>query len=187
MPFIPPIPDIVDATFHTKVETLKDIFEIAAIVVGGAWTYFHYIKGRTFKSRLELSLECSVEEGGGDRKYIIARMTLKCVGLARVPIDQHGSGLIIYAELPRDDADLSQPIEALWAQTFAAVNVFRNHRWIEAEEVVHEQMMIELPKEHASAYKLKLKINSKDVTWTTETTASVEHDLRKEKQNGNAR
>jgi hypothetical protein len=175
--------EAVQSAIHTNVETLKNIFEIAAIIVGGAWTYLNYFRGRTFKSRLEPSIECRAEKSGGNRDYLIVCMTLKCVGLAKVPIDQYGSGLIVYMEVPRDNANIQGPTEARWSETYWVIEVFKNHGWIESEEVVHEQVMIELPKQHAPAYKLKLKINSKNVTWTTVSTINVEHDLRNEGNN----
>lgn len=185
MQFIPPCcpAEAVKSAIHTNIETLKNIFEIAAIIVGGAWTYLNFFRGRTFKSRLEPSIECRAEEGGGNRHYLIVCMTLKCVGLAKVPIDQYGSGLIVYMEVPRDNADIQGPTEARWSKTYWVIDVFKNHGWIESEEIVHEQVMIELPKQHAPAYKLKLKINSKKVTWTTVSTINVEHDLKKEGKN----
>ena len=176
--------EAVKTAIHADIETLKNLFEIAAIIVGGAWTYLNHFRGRTFKSRLEPTIECRAEEAGGQRHYLIVCMTLKCVGLAKVPIDQYGSGLVIYMEVPRDNSDIEGPVEARWSQDYSVVSVFTSHGWIESEEVVHEQLMIELPKQHASAYKLKLKINSKNVTWTTVSTVNVEHDLKEDGNNG---
>jgi hypothetical protein len=39
------------------IATIKDVAEIIAVFVGGAWAYFNYFRGRTYKPRIELSLQ----------------------------------------------------------------------------------------------------------------------------------
>ncbi len=43
------------------IEVLKNVCEIAAITIGGIWTYFNFFKGRTYKPRLECEVDGSVE------------------------------------------------------------------------------------------------------------------------------
>ncbi|MFZ1009906.1 MAG: hypothetical protein WAN65_23920 [Candidatus Sulfotelmatobacter sp.] len=165
------------AASHDYIESIKNLFEIAAIVVGGFWTYLNYIRGRTYKSRLEPSITCRAEKGAA-RCHLVALVQLKCVGLSRVPIDQHGTALIMYFSLPRAEADVTESMQVRWSRTFSAVDVFTNHAWIEAGEVISEQLMIELPKYHAHAYRIKVKINSGRYSWTTVTTVNVEEDCK---------
>jgi len=106
-------------------------------------------------------------------------MQVKCVGSAQAFIDRRGTGLMLYGQLPRAGS-VSEPKEVRWAQTFSAVNIFPNHVWVEAGEVISEQVMIELPNPPAHAYKVRVKLNSGEYSWTTITTVNVDHDLAKE-------
>jgi hypothetical protein len=53
------------STFGSGVETLKNIFEILAILVGAAWTYLNYIRGRIYKPRLECSVDAAIRKHSG--------------------------------------------------------------------------------------------------------------------------
>ncbi len=78
------------------VETLKNICEILAILVGAAWTYLNYFRGRTYKPRLECSVDASVEKHSG-RSFLRATVRVRNIGLSKVPIEQKGTALLIYS------------------------------------------------------------------------------------------
>jgi hypothetical protein len=171
------------APWRSNIEAIKNICEIGGILVGGLWTYLNYFRGRIYKSRLEPTVTCRAEMGA-TCCCLVVFMQVKCAGSAQVFIDRHGTGLMLYGQLPRA-GNVSEPKEVRWAQTFSAVNIFPNHVWVEAGEVISEQVMIELPNPPAHAYKVRVKLNSGEYSWTTITTANVDHDLTKESNNGN--
>ncbi len=78
------------------VETLKNAFEIAAIVVGALWTYFNFFKGRTYRSRLECEVDGTVETRAG-RLLLKVVVRAKNVGLSRVLVGQEGTILQLHS------------------------------------------------------------------------------------------
>jgi hypothetical protein len=105
----------------TNVET---VLKILAIVVAGAWAYFNYFKGRTYRPRLELDAEASRR----CPTHVIVSVSLKNVGLSKVEVKQVGSALRIC--MHDCSADLSCPHLAEW-QHVATLPLWEHHHWIE--------------------------------------------------------
>lgn len=162
--FTPPQPEPV---LKTSVEVAKNICEIVAILVGAFWTYLNYFRGRTYRPRLECAIDASVQEHS-DYAYLKVVTRVKNVGLSKVPIDQEGTGLLVYS-LRALDSGPSSPIQAKWNDSGGAFSVLTNHRWIEPGEPVSEPLMIALSDRTATAYKVMIKVISGKVSWTAET------------------
>ena len=146
------------------IEVLKDVFEIAAIAMGGVWTYFNFFKGRTYKSRLECEVHGSVETHSG-QPWLKVVMKTKNVGLSKVPIERSGTFLQLHSAIaPRTCPPW--PCQATWNQAPAVWGVFKDHDWLEPSEPIEDQMLIELPDDKAPAYSLTLKVLSGKLWWT---------------------
>jgi hypothetical protein len=78
------------------VDITQKLFTIVAIIVGGAWTYLNYFKGRTFRMRLEPSVTGVVSTSDGANQLIVS-VSLKNVGLSKIGIEQTGSALEVFA------------------------------------------------------------------------------------------
>ena len=42
--------------FKPSLTAIDTVVKIAAVIVGGAWTYLNYVRGRTYSRRLELAV-----------------------------------------------------------------------------------------------------------------------------------
>jgi hypothetical protein len=163
---VPPLSKFDEICFGVSafVELVKNILEIIAIVAGGIWTYFNFFKGRTYRPRLECSVDGSVEESSGQR-FLKVVVRAKNVGLSKVPIEQKGTILQLYEAIP-PSSNPESPFQATWNDSPAVFDVFKEHAWIEPSEPVEDHVLIELPNNNAPAYKLNLKVLSKKISWT---------------------
>ncbi len=147
----------------------KDIFEIAAIIFGGAWTYINYFRGRIYKPRLEPSITGKIIGSGG---LLRVDVQIKNVGLSKVNIDQRGTALLIQSK------DSASPISdgprlAIWTNPIA-FDVFMQHEWIESGEVICESFVLDLPENLPRSYKVRLEVVSGRITWNAESIAGLE-------------
>jgi hypothetical protein len=145
------------------VELLKNSFEIAAIILGAIWTYFNFFKGRTYRPRLECNVDGSVHTDSG-RPLLKALTKVKNVGLSKVRIDQEGTILQLFSSV-RQNSIPSFPCQVTWNDRPAVFDVFKEHKWVEPLETIEDQVLIELPDDRTSDYKLNLKVLSKRIWW----------------------
>jgi hypothetical protein len=146
------------------VELLKNICEIAAIVIGGIWTYLNYFRGRTYRSRLECEVDGSIEIHSR-RSLLKVVVKAKNVGGSKVRIDQEGTALQLYPAVAVKASPL-WPCQAIWSENPAVFDVFKDHAWIESSEPIEDQVLVELPDDKATAYKLTLRVRSGKTWWT---------------------
>jgi hypothetical protein len=155
----------------TKFDICQSFVTIVAIIVGAAWAYFHFFKGRTYKQRLEpeVSGEVVTRNGVG---HLLATLSLKNLGLSRVAIRQRGSGLLL--------SSYNQPVRtahvriAPWAAQ-ALFPVFEDHTWIEPGEAINDQQLIVLSgNEHITAFQLRLRIVASGVEWNARDTVVLD-------------
>jgi len=161
------------------VEVLKNGFEIAAIIMGGIWTYFNFFKGRTYRSRLECEVEGSIETHSG-RSLLKVVVRAKNVGLSKVLIGHEGTVLQLYSALATSSSP-SWPCEAIWSDEPTAVfDVFKDHDSVEPSEPIEDQVLAELPDDEVPAYKLTLKVLSEKLFWTAKTIVqgSAKHRIK---------
>jgi len=64
---------------------LQSISTIAAILIGGLWTYYKFVRGRTLIRKLESKLSCSVFQLEDDT-VISVEADIKNIGNVRIPI-----------------------------------------------------------------------------------------------------
>lgn len=153
-----------------------------AILAGGLWAYFKYMKGRTFKERITSELSCAVEEVGGIR-ILVASLHLKNVGLSKVNINQRGTALSLFSG-PQDQigpqgtmsvTHVAREIQWTWVAT---VSILEDHAWIEPNEDLRETHVFTLPEDFSSVSKVEAKIRSHSHTWSVKTVAITHQPKR---------
>lgn len=77
----------------TAVADLVGTFVSAtAVIVGGAWAYFRFVRNRTYQPRVESSIAGGwVDSAGAKRLHVT--LTVKNIGAAKVTLVQKGTGL----------------------------------------------------------------------------------------------
>jgi len=144
---------------------LKGLAEVIAIVVGGIWAYFNYFRGRTYRPRLECNLTVSLITDHS-KSFLNIVVHVKNVGLSRVKIQQNGTAILVYN--PQPPPSPSHPILSVWDSDYRVLEIFKDHGWIEPGEPISQPLLVQLPHEHAFAYRVVLKLNSGKIWWTAE-------------------
>jgi hypothetical protein len=109
--------------------------QILALVVGAAFAYWKFFRGRTFHRRLEPTV--NGERVAADSvEAIRARVTLKNTGASNVPL--HRKALRVFAVGPDGWGTTKTPE---W-ERLATVPVFEEHEWVESEEVISDEVLI---------------------------------------------
>jgi hypothetical protein len=141
-----------DARFW--LEVVDEILKFIALLVGGAWTWMHYLRGRTHKRKLELRTIGKLFRKSG-RLYLSIVCTLKNVGQTKYPIEQRGTACQVLAYLG------SEP------ELFRAYPVFQEHAWIEPGEEIDHPLLVRITVDESKliGLQVKLRIVSGDIEW----------------------
>lgn len=125
--------------FKTLVEIGGNIVEAMAILVGGIWAYFRFVKGRTCRMRTEISLSGEwIVVNGLD--LLQTRVSIKNIGSSKVGLIQRGTGLRV-SVLSEEQAE--PPGRAQW-RSLRVFIIFEEHEWIEPEETVSDEVLLNL-------------------------------------------
>jgi len=146
------------------IDVLQKVFTIIAIVIGGFWTYFHYFRGRVYRSRLKLDVSGNVvcrEEAN----YLIATVKLENIGLSKADIKQEGTALRIYACNIKINNTTNEDYR-LDEKRIATCSIFKDHAWIESKEIIKDQLIISIPTDKKIAFfRLDLRIVVKKMSF----------------------
>lgn len=143
---------------------LQNVFTVIALIVGGVWTYFTFVKGRALTPRLEPKLSLKTFRNGA-HKYLVINVQLKNAGSSKVDIVQRGTLVGIYSYEPNS---IEPPTEDIQWNRYKASPILKDHHWIEPGEIIEEPVLVPLPTSEYAIYKVLLRLNSKKTTWTTE-------------------
>jgi hypothetical protein len=144
----------------STLQTLADIAQktaaTIAIVGTAGWAYFKFVRGRTFRRRLELMISGEVRRDPGI-VYLLTNSTAKNIGLSKFEIDHDKSGLRVMTHASEDavtEARLAQwsPLST-WA-------VLEGKDSLEPGEPAAEEFLIEIPDEGFLAFRLQLWVSS---------------------------
>ncbi|MFE4727344.1 hypothetical protein [Microbacterium sp. NPDC056736] len=124
------------ANTKTVVEIIQSLVTTTAVVVGGIWAYFKFVKGRTLRPRLEVTIAGTwVIAEGVQHPHVT--VSVKNIGTTVVRLLQEGTGLAIEAlETPQPAGKNSM----VWAAG-RTVRVFADHEWIEPGETISNDLI----------------------------------------------
>jgi hypothetical protein len=135
-----------DPTVLENLETLASVLQAivtsVAIAVGGIWAYYRFVKERTYRPRLAVTIGARLSSTHGGRSVLATRVAVKNIGASNVELVRRGTGLrISTALLP--DQDFS---EVGW-ESKRVFSVFAEHEWIEPNELVSHDALVTVPSE----------------------------------------
>lgn len=115
------------------------IVTAAAVIIGAFWAYFRFIRDRTYRPRLEVSMTGAWTTVSGQR-LLHVRVTVKNIGASVVRLLQEGTGLRVQriGELPGDVRTVA------WEGAKVFV-IFAEHAWIEPSEAVSDTLLMHIP------------------------------------------
>jgi hypothetical protein len=80
------------------VDVLQKIFTILAIIVGGVWAYYNFIRSRTYHKRVDLEVSPKIIDDG-HKILIMYTIEVKNVGLSKLEIENDLSSIEILASM----------------------------------------------------------------------------------------
>ena len=129
------------ATAAHKSMSADDVLKSVAVIVGGAWTYLNYVRGRTFRKRLEVEITGSIFQDEG-LSFFSGRCHLKNVGLAQTKIIEVGTGVSIYALRL---VELEDGTRKTSKEEIVVLPLFEKHGWVEPGESISDPFVAVLP------------------------------------------
>jgi hypothetical protein len=117
-------------------DAVASLAQALAIVLGGLWAYFKFLRGRTFAHRLEVGVDASAvrtAKGPGLR----VKATMKNVGLTRLTLRLATLSLSAIQATAGDIRECE----------YKTVPVFTKHRWVEANETITDEALLLVPAE----------------------------------------
>ena len=139
----------------------NSIITSTAILIGGIWAYFNFVRGRVYKPRLELDVKCKRGLQANELVRLHVTIVIKNVGLSRVGIDTESSAVRIHNILKRDD--LIKALEPKWRR-IGTFQLFVQHQWIEPSEIIRNEKIIEC-KSADPIFKIEAIVMSKTQQW----------------------
>lgn len=148
---------------HPYVTLVDLIFKIAVALIGAAWAWLQYVRGRTFRRRLEPRITGEIFEAEG-KHFLTITSSVKNVGLSRAFIIQRGTWIQI--SILQVDATTSSVAEPD-VKEVGYPEVFTTHSWVEPGEEVSDQRLVQLPAKDSRdvAVRLDLRIISHEWRW----------------------
>jgi hypothetical protein len=124
---------------QTGVSLVGTTTTVLAVVVGGLWAYFKFLRGRTYRPRLSVGMEATWHIVN-DRHVVHARITVKNIGASVVTPRPHDMGLRV--SVPAQEQP-NPPAEVRW-EVIRVFEVLGEHEWIEASETVSDDVLLDI-------------------------------------------
>ena len=121
----------------TVADIVGTLITALAVIVGALWAYYRFVKGRTFRPRLEVSMGGQWFTVDGKR-LLLARVRLKNIGASVVELLQKGTGLRVSTL-----GDSDSPGTVSWMQG-RVYTILDEHAWIEPGETVSDDVLLRL-------------------------------------------
>ncbi len=145
-------------------DTLAKVVQILAIIVGGWWTYFKFIKGRTYRESLILIVSGKLLTIDS-HTYLIATISVRNVGQSLVEFTPDAGALRVFGYTSSTSSEIMTVKDYKLAQ-FVALDELS----IEPNAVIEQMRLISIPIEMRLGIRLEFEIISnhrKKYGWTT--------------------
>jgi hypothetical protein len=130
---------------------IQSIITAGAVIVGGYWAYFKFIRNRTFMPRLEIGLEGQWRVVDSvDALHI--RVQVRNIGASQVHLNQYGSGLRVSFPASGQSGDeiawepvplVVEPDEA-GPPPARVFELLTEASWVEPGEIVSDELLLNL-------------------------------------------
>ena len=145
-------------------DIVSKISQAAAIIAGGLWGYYKFVKGRVFESKLELSATGALARSTGCA-YLNAGIQLKNLGLSRVAIQREGTVVTTFAH---SSNDYDGSIGAVSWTRLQTSGLFEKHLWIEPGETITDMVVLQLPDDDSRVYRIAARVVAHGNEWNAE-------------------
>ena len=130
----------------TVTGAVNDIVTSSAVIVGGIWAYFKFIRGRTFARRAELDVSPSIATADGN-DYLAVTINLKNTGLSKLPLNSNMKIMRIFRMI--NDSDSAAGLVE-W-ERISTMRILDQHDWVESQETVADTLIYRVGDSHGAA------------------------------------
>jgi hypothetical protein len=160
------------SSLSTTLDVLDKVVKILAVIIGSAWAYLNYRRGRTFSHRLEPEISGKIFRYRN--AWVLSGVAkVKNLGLSKVSIEQRGTAIIIDDLVLKTSQEESPKLETEEISN-GVLEVFKAHGWIEPGEPIEESFLFALPlQSDRVAVRVELRIVSEDIEWNADSIAEL--------------
>lgn len=118
-------------------QSILNVAQTIAIVVGAAWVYFKFIRGRTFARRAELEISGGLMEIA-DRQVMKAVIELKNTGLSKLPLRVDLNSVELLAT---PSSSWAAQTNLRWEKRMDTP-ILGDHKWVESQETISDEVLL---------------------------------------------
>lgn len=142
--------------------------KIAAILFGGAWAYFNFVKGRIHFTRIEPSVTGRYMKKNG-KGYLIASVHVKNIGSTKVAISQRGTVLDLFVAHASGDDRIQ------WVR-FRSLAILGAYQWLEPSESIEDTLLVPLQSDQL-AVRLEMQLITGKERWLAKAIIEIPDQL----------
>jgi len=135
----------------TVADIAEAVFTVGAVIVGGLFAYYKFLKDRVYRPRVGVALTAGHLQADGGR-YLACRASVSNLGSSKIRLLQAGTGLRVSSH----DTNGADYTETSWLQR-RTITVLQQHAWIEAKETIQHDSMVRIPA-NETAYLLEARL-----------------------------
>jgi hypothetical protein len=151
-------------SISTTLEDADRVATIFAVIAGGVWVYFNFMRGRTYRPRLELDVSAATHRTQ-PASVLSATIRVRNVGLSRVRIRKEGTVCIVSAP-ERIQLVETPTVITDWVRLNVSHILTDHHSWIEPGETITQQRLIILPLDTQAICQVEARVvASQGIEW----------------------
>lgn len=150
-------------------QVVRDLVTAIALIIGGGFAYFKFVRGRTFTERLEASVDARLDS---TRNLLLVNASAQAtnIGLREFHLAREGTALRLFVHRLSEPG--SEASEASW-ELVGSWRVFGEQEILEPGEALQEFKVIETSATGFAAFKLELDVySSSGRNWLAQTVVS---------------
>jgi hypothetical protein len=122
---------------------VEAIVQSLAIVVGGVWAYFKFIRGHTFRQRGEFQITASLVTCGCETALKVVA-TFRNTGLSKIVLSEDKGSVYVF-RVTKDE--WPQLANISWGQHLKLARIFEEDEEVDAQESIADQVLLPLTTE----------------------------------------
>ncbi|SRR6266702_1205301 len=165
-------------TLETTLDLIRTIVQIVVVAAGAVWSYYSFVRSRTFKLRLEPTVS-GIVRNEKDSTYVKISSKLKNIGQCKVDVSQTGSAVKILSHIPK----ATDGTDVITWERLKTLPVFEKHAILEPGETVNDEVLVAVPAAvGGQVFRLELRLVSKGIEWNA---VSIVDPAQSETEKGN--
>lgn len=121
------------------VDFAETLIPSLAVIIGGVFAYFKFVRGRIFRPRVKIKLSAQWQNID-NKQWLLARIHVKNIGASKILLSQRGTGLRVSVPAQQQPPP---PAAAKW-DSRGLRSILKQHSWIESKEMVSDDLLLDL-------------------------------------------